>query len=464
MNSSNQKAIWWIRRDLRLRDNNAAVLAGAGGRKVIPLFVLDPLLLNTGATKRIQFMYSGLRSLDSDLRKQGGRLMVKAGDPEQVVPAVSQEFGSAPVFVEEDYSPYARRRDNAVGKLVHLTKAQGLTVQHPKNVLTNAGSPFRVYSRFRTRWLELLSTRLKANSEVPVSFLRLDKIQSEPLPDSDIGELDAGESSAGERLGQFIANGRGLWKYGDERDRVDSSTTSSLSPYIRFGMISAGSLVDTAGNLISKTTEPQHALSVQRWLDELIWREFFQSAIYHFPESNFQSLRPEFETIEWNEDSDDLEAWKLGQTGYPIVDAAMRQLESVGWIHNRLRMIVASFLVKHLLIDWRVGAQWFMKKLIDGDLAANTGGWQWIAGTGLDASPYFRIFNPVLQGKKFDPNGTYVRTWIPEFDSVPDNIVHSPWEWTGRVSGYPMPVVDHAFARKRAIAAYTSARDRFKAN
>jgi deoxyribodipyrimidine photo-lyase len=229
-------------------------------------------------------------------------------------------------------------------------------------------------------------------------------------------------------------------------------------------MISAGSLVDTAKNLLSRTTEPQHALSVQRWLDEMIWREFYQSAIYHFPESSFRSLRQEFEAIEWNEDGDELEAWKQGRTGYPIVDAAMRQLESVGWIHNRLRMIVASFLVKHLLIDWRVGAQWFMKKLIDGELAANTGGWQWIAGTGLDASPYFRIFNPILQGKKFDPNGTYVRTWIPELGSVPDNKVHSPWEWAGGVSGYPMPIVNHAFARGRAIAAYKGARDRFRAN
>ncbi len=455
--TGSEQSIWWIRRDLRLNDNTALAKAATGGRTVLPLFILDPRLTGLDAEKRLRFLYSGLHALDAELKKLGSRLFLRTGDPAQVLGSVASELGETKVYAEEDFTPFSRRRDADAMNSVQLELTGGLTVVHPAKVLNREGRPYRVFSQFKKRWEELageVSVR-----QTRTRFAAPDAIDSEPLPSLQGDGPDAGEAVAERMLDRFVSSS-GLENYASDRSRVDSTTTSGLSPFIRFGMISARQLVATAQAAAKGETET----SARSWLSEVIWREFFQSAIYHFPESTTRCLRPEFEGIEWRNNPDELAAWREGRTGYPVVDAAMRQLQAEGWIHNRLRMIVASFLVKDLLIDWRLGANWFMRQLIDGDTAANIGGWQWTAGTGLDAAPYFRVFNPVLQGRKFDPHGDYVRRWVPEVASVPDRFLHNPWDWPELQSAkidYPPPIVEHKAARQRALDAFNAAKSSY---
>ena len=465
LNSSN-RAIWWVRRDLRINNNRALEAASLGRRVVVPVFVLDPRLEGGECEKRTHFLNSGLESLNSDLRKLGSRLFVKSGDPSVILPELSRSL-DAPIFAEEDFTPYAKKRDRDVGFSADLNLVGGLTVFHPEEVLTDQGGPYKVYSRFRNKWQTLPRQVAIDCDPKSVNFAATDFMESDDLAKHDIS-FRGGEHQAIKLLNLFMSGDSALFSYGTDRSRVDGNTTSGLSPYINFGMVSSELLVEKASDLLTdQRLSASESASVRTWLSELIWREFYQSAIHHFPESINKSLRPEFEHIDWSESVDDLELWQQGSTGYPIVDAAMRQLSSQGWIHNRCRMIVASFLVKDLLIDWRQGALWFMKQLIDGDTAANIGGWQWTAGTGLDAAPYFRVFNPVLQGKKFDPNGEYVRKWIPELRGVADRYIHVPWESPSvtsnspSIDGYPFPVVDHRFARQRTLDAFGVARTKY---
>jgi deoxyribodipyrimidine photo-lyase len=264
------------------------------------------------------------------------------------------------------------------------------------------------------------------------------------------------------RLQSFVNDLR-IQQYANTRDRMDLPGTAQLSPYLRFGMVSARQAVVTAQSAIESAPNPSAAKGATTWLNELIWREFYVSILYHFPQVRGANFQQKFNAMPWENNKDQFLAWCKGRTGYPVVDAAMRQLVQTGWMHNRARMIVASFLVKHLLIDWRWGERFFMQHLVDGDPAANNGGWQWTAGCGTDAAPYFRIFNPILQGKKFDPHGKYVRRWLPELANVPLANLHTPWEMppliqqeVGCVIGrdYPRPIVEHSWARKRALAAY----------
>jgi deoxyribodipyrimidine photo-lyase len=278
-----------------------------------------------------------------------------------------------------------------------------------------------------------------------------------------------GESEAQRRLDSFVDPGDApIYRYAEGRNRLDQEGTSLLSPYLRFGMISARHAVVSAMTAIEAAPNPQGRKGAETWLSELIWREFYVHIHYHFPQVHGLSFRPVYDRIVWENDAEAFAAWCEGRTGYPVVDAAMRQLVESGWMHNRARMIVASFLVKDLLIDWRWGERFFMQHLVDGDPAANNGGWQWTAGTGTDAAPYFRIFNPVLQGKKHDPAGVYVRRWLPELARVPDKFAHEPWKMPPDVQhevgctigqDYPTPIVDHAWARERTLSAYRSAKE-----
>jgi len=339
---------------------------------------------------------------------------------------------------------------------------------HPADaVLKPDGTPYTVFTPFSRAWkaLPIPGTVLAAPGLLPA----LPQLGSLPIPDVSPGApFQPGEVEAQRRLQAFVGgDDPAIYRYGKGRDRLDLVGTSQLSPYLRFGMLSACQAAASALVAIEAAPDAQARSGAETWLTELIWREFYQSIQYHFPETERYSFRATLRDIDWDNDETAFAAWRQGQTGYPVVDAGMRQLAQTGWMHNRARMIVASFLVKDLLIDWRWGEHWFMQHLVDADPAANNGGWQWTAGTGTDAAPYFRIFHPVLQGRKHDPEGAYVRQWVPELAQVPGRYIHAPWEMPPEVQramgciigrDYPAPIVDHAWARERALAVYAQAR------
>ncbi|MBE2199086.1 MAG: deoxyribodipyrimidine photo-lyase [Anaerolinea sp.] len=462
-----QTAIWWIRRDLRLADNEALTAALRAAAQVVPLFILDPALLASDyvGAKRLAFLWAGLRQLDADLRQRGSYLVVRQGAPTAVLTHLLQETDASAIYAAEDFSLYARRRDTAVAQQLPLHLRPGVVVQHPDEVLKRDGRPYTVFTPFSKAWrsrplptpADLLSApqRIYTPADLPTLPIPVDPVLPTTLP------FVAGETAVRQQLTTFI-NTR-IAAYKNDRDFVAIDGTSSLSPYLRFGMVSARQAVVAALDAYRQATTEAARQGADTWLNELIWREFYVAILYHFPHGRRGSFRPEYDAILWRNDVEEFAAWRAGQTGYPIVDAAMRQLQQTGWMHNRARMIVASFLVKDLLIDWRWGEKWFMQQLVDGDPAANNGGWQWTAGTGTDAAPYFRIFNPVIQSQKFDPQGAYIRRWVPELARVTVEFIHAPWQmppWQQQRSGcvigqhYPRPMVDRKLARQRALDAY----------
>ena len=317
-------------------------------------------------------------------------------------------------------------------------------------------------------WKAIHKPEVWLPNPAPTQILSPKKIQSEPIPSTPVLpqglDINPGEAAGRERLAAFTTGvDPEIYRYAENRNRMDLDGTAAISPYLRFGMLSAREAVLAAFQAQQSAPDTQGRKSAETWLNELIWREFYISILYHFPDVLKHSFRPALRDIRWRNDNDEFAAWCQGRTGYPVVDAAMRQLVATGWMHNRARMIVASFLVKDLLIDWRWGERWFMQHLVDGDLAVNNGGWQWTAGTGTDAAPYFRIFNPILQGKKFDPQGRFIRKWIPELNPIPLKFIHTPWELPaedqkkiGCIIGkdYPVPIIEHSFARQRTLVAY----------
>lgn len=391
---------------------------------------------------------------------------MRSGDPLQVLSGLFAEVSAEAIFAEEDYSPYARTRDQKVSEHLPLHLTPGLTVHPPGSVVKSDGSPYTVFTPFSKAWMAQPwpGTPLPAPQEIPTPA----NVNSEGIPTesgSTNGILFApGEKEAHRRLAAFSESA--IYQYQEDRNRMDLPATSTLSPYLRFGMLSARQAAAAARKAQDQAVNEVFQRGAETWLNELIWREFYIAILYHFPFVRQTAFRPTFRKLPWINNKDDFAAWTQARTGYPLVDAAMRQLVNTGWMHNRARMISASFLVKDLLVDWRWGERWFMQHLIDGDPAANNGGWQWSAGTGTDAAPYFRIFNPVLQGRKFDPVGNYIRRWLPELADIPARFIHNPWEMPaemqvqlGCVIGrdYPAPVIDHAFARQRALDVYRKA-------
>jgi deoxyribodipyrimidine photo-lyase len=460
-------AIWWIRRDLRLTDNQALHAALAHAEHVIPLFILDPTLLASSyvGAKRLAFLCGGLRQLAADLDKRGSRLIVRYGRPQEQLAAVRAESGASAIFAEEDFSPYARRRDAAVAQHLPLHLTGGVTVHPPGEVLKPGGLPYTVFTPFSRAWKALPLPRwqavLPAPEQVSTPNLSSDPIPTEPSLPAD-SPFPPGETEAQRRL-RLFASGPAMAEYAENRNQLDLDGTSKLSPYLRLGMLSARQAATWAVEALDSAA----GKGAESWLNELIWREFYVSILYHFPRVRGTSFRPEYEPIPWKNDEKAFAAWTAGRTGYPVVDAAMRQLLEDGWMHNRARMVVASFLVKDLLIDWRWGERWFMQHLLDGDPAANNGGWQWTAGVGANAAPYFRVFNPVLQGQKFDPHGHYVRRWLPELAAVPDAYIHTPWKMSGQLQrqacciighDYSQPIIDHLWAKDRIQAVFAQAR------
>ncbi len=468
-------AIWWVRRDLRLTDNQALTAALAQAEQIVPVFIFDPDLLNSPyvGSKRLAFLQGGLRALDAELQDRGSRLIVRRDNPIEVLTELLSTSGADAIFAEEDFSPFARRRDKAVAQDLPLTLVGGQTVRPPSAVLKSDNSPYTVYTPYSKTWKSLSLPEKKDLHPAPTKIstpaeLASEAIPSEPpLPDS--VPFKPGEAEAQRRFNAFVEGDEAaIFRYADRRNRPDLDGTSQLSPYLRFGMLSVRQTVVKALEVHASAPGSAARKGVETWLNELIWREFYISILYHFPHVRQKNFRSDYDTISWNNDEANFAAWCKGLTGYPIVDAAMRQLAQSGWMHNRARMIVASFLVKDLLIDWRWGEKWFMQHLVDGDPAANNGGWQWSAGTGTDAAPYFRIFNPTLQGQKHDPNGNYGRRWLPELAGVPDKYIHEPHKMplneqkqAGCILGedYPEPIVDHSSARERTLNAYRRAKE-----
>ena len=477
-------ALHWFRRDLRLADNTALSAASRAADVVVPLFVLDDHLL-TGpdiGAPRLAFLLDSLHALARDLERAGSRLVLRRGRPEDELVAVARALGAHDVYTNDDYSPYGRRRDAAVGAAlerhgVALHGHKDLVLVEPAECSKDDGTPYTVFTPYARRWRAV-------EKSAPLPRPKLRRVPDELWQQTASAELprDAaalgvtltaeiepgGARQAEKRLAAFVEHH--LQAYKSRRDFPALEGTSHLSPHLKFGTISPRTVYAAAAQAIGSelaALDPQKPgraldpIAARRlveggtFLNELCWREFYQAILFHFPRVARGPFQKAFAGFTWPETSAQLvDAWRDGRTGFPIVDAAMRQLAATGWMHNRLRMVVAMFLTKTLLIDYRVGERIFMQRLTDGELAANNGGWQWSASTGTDAAPYFRIFNPLSQAKKFDPDGAFVRHWVPELRDVPEPLVHEPSREPLLLArtGYPAPCVDYVENRARALA------------
>ncbi len=464
-----RRIVHWFRNDLRLRDNTALAAAAGRAGALATLFVFDDrLLAGDGAgAPRLRFLLASLERLRADLAARDQLLVVRRGDPTQEVPAFAREVGADEIHWNADYGPYARRRDEAVRVAANrggiaVTEHKDRVVYAHDELRTTSGDAFRVYTPFRNAWWR----RWAEAPEWPAGPLRLPPpmagIASGSMPTaSALGAADdetelptAGEAAALRRLDAFLDGPVG--RYAELRDRPDLDATSRLSPYLRLGALSPR--VCFARALDAEREMPRARPGIRKWLDELIWREFYVAILASHPRVVTRNFRPEFDALRWEDDEAGFRAWCEGRTGYPFVDAGMRQLAQTGWMHNRARMVVASFLTKDLGIDWRRGERFFQARLVDGDLASNNGGWQWAASTGTDAQPWFRIFHPVTQGERFDPGGAYVRRFVPELADVPDRFVQKPWEAPAPPRDYPAPIVDHAERRAGTLRRFEAIR------
>ena len=450
-------SIWWVRFDLRLEDNPALSAATKESEVVIPVFVFDSESETSKSKLRNNFLIGALIDLDLRLKRVRSKLLITQGDPSYELTKIIGRQSSIPVFANAGYSKQSKKVETLVAKHTQLRLFSGQVSVDPYEISKKNGEPFKVYSAFRRKWEKVYRQKIFNTDYRRLGF----KSGIESSYDLHSGKNSLAPCStrahALRTLRAFTERNGRINRYSDLRDRVDRHTTSGMSETISLGLIGPNELFEVANSLRHSSAENRNLGSVNNWRNQLIWREFFKHSLNHFPESANKSLNPNLTHIDWINHKEDIEAWYEGETGYPIVDAAMRQLSEDGWIHNRLRMIVASFLVKDLLVDWRIGANWFHDKLIDYDSALNSGNWQWVAGTGFDASPFFRVFNPVLQGRKFDPEGNYVRRWIPEIKKLPSRVIHSPWELPHPPKNYPSPIIDHAWARKRVLSVYADA-------
>ena len=474
------RTIAWLRRDLRLDDNVALAEAARRSGAVCVAFVLDPVLLRSDriGAPIVQTFFSALAALRALLRERGSDLALLEGDFATELSDLAKRTGAQAVFFNEDYDPAAIVRDRTV--TAALT-ARGLDVvactDHvyfaAERIRNDSGEPYKVFTPFRKRWrqlrdrqpqapvasAELLAGRLLPRASVGAS-------RDVPAPEafghaSSAAYPACSESVARELLERFLSPGGAAERYARDRDLPALDGTSRLSPQLRAGTVG----IRTCFELAFEAAQRPSGANIEKWIDELIWREFYQTILKSFPHVAQGPFLEAASAIVWNDDREGFERWCNGSTGYPIVDAAMRQLNQTGWMHNRLRMIVASFLTKDLLVHWQLGERYFEQRLADADLAQNNGGWQWASSTGTDAAPYFRVFNPVLQSKKFDASGAFIREMVPELRNVPEEYVHAPWEMPPIVQAtsgcrigadYPAPIVDHFAARDRALAAYAA--------
>ncbi len=444
-------SVLWLRRDLRLSDAPALLSAAEQG-EVLPLFVLDDVLLRPAGAARRAFLFRCLRELSL---RTGGALRVVSGRPEDVVPAVVRQSGAAGVHVSTDAGPYGRQRDGAVGQAlgdVPLSAVGSPYAVTPGTLLKSDGSPYRVYTPFFRSWQER-GVRRPATSATGVRWTDGGVPGGAVPPDPVLGAVElpeAGEQAALERWRAFGAHD--LADYHVLRNRPGDDRTSGLSVYLKYGCVHPRTLLAGLGA----------GPGPDAYRREIAFRDFYADVLWHAPQTARTEVQRDLADLSYDsgpEAERRWDAWVQGTTGFPIVDAGMRQLEAVAWMHNRMRMVTASFLTKDLHLHWRRGAAHFMSQLRDGDLASNQHGWQWVAGTGTDPSPYFRVFNPVKQGRNHDPEGDYVRRWVPELRGVPGAAVHEPWLLPGGLpEGYPERIVDHAAERTVALERYADAR------
>ncbi|MCX5978822.1 MAG: deoxyribodipyrimidine photo-lyase [Chloroflexi bacterium] len=480
--------ILWFRRDLRLADHPALVAAVAAakerGAPLLPIFVWEPGLITgkLSSANRTWFLRESVTELATSLRAIGSDLIELQGPAATALPLMMSELraaggtGDIDLFMTRDHTPFARERDHAVADLltplgVQLHAKRGLVVVEPEELLTGGGTPYGVYTPYFRRWLEQVdaSAPLPTPKKLPplptptpTSTVDRTLLDAHALPTAQIDQLPA----PGERAARKYADAwqKSINKYADRRNALaDNAGTSRLSAALHIGLLSARELV--ARQLPLPPMQEGERSGERLWVSQIAWRDFYTQVLWHAPHAASSAWRPSYDAIQWSDDQRLLEAWKSGTTGYPVVDAGMRQLAATGFMHNRARMITASFLTKDLLIDWREGEAHFLRHLVDGDIAANNGGWQWCAGSGTDAQPYFRIFNPVTQAGNFDPDGEYVRRWVPELAALQTPAIHAPWAHPKALDAagirlgeqYPEPIVDHAEARQRTLAAYSAA-------
>jgi deoxyribodipyrimidine photo-lyase len=424
----NKITFFWFRRDLRLEDNIALYYALKSDNVVLPVFIFDEEILDKlpKDDARVSFIYSALQEVDNQLKKIGSSLLIKKGNPIEVWNALASEFNISRVYTNKDYEPYAIKRDAEVSAFLRLNDIdffnyKDQVIFEENEVVKNDGLPYTVYTPYKNKWLQRFNSKIDIK-EYLINFSTFYKVRLEFPSLKSIGFKESSIKVKPYNLSN-------LDNYDEIRDFPFQDKTSYLSPYLRFGLVSIRKVVTIA--LKTNAT----------FLSELIWREFFMQILFHFPKVVTHNFKRKYDTIPWRNNEAEFNKWCKGETGYPMVDAGMRQLNTTGYMHNRVRMITAGFLCKHLLIDWRWGEGYFAEKLLDYELAANNGNWQWASGTGCDAAPYFRVFNPTTQLQKFDKDLIYSRKWIEGFDELT----------------YPQPMVDHKFARERAIATYKKA-------
>lgn len=425
-----EHVIFWHRRDLRIHDNAGLYKALKNNEKVVPIFIFDQTILHKLESNdtRVLFIYSEIKKLKEEYQSHGSDLLVYFGDPTKIIPELTQELNCSKVYTNRDYEPYAIKRDKSIyEKLVkhdiEFIGSKDHVIFEKNEVVKNDGTPYLVFTPYSRKWKDLFAMEYKSCYD---SLNHLNHLFS-PESNQTLIELHEMEFEDIEidQPSKDVSNST-IKSYQKNRNFPSKNGTSRLGIHLRFGTISIRELVNKSKSL-SET-----------FINELIWRDFYQMIIFHFPHSAEDSFRKEYDLIEWENDMTNFELWCEGKTGYPIVDAGMRELNCTGYMHNRVRMIVASFLTKHLLIDWRLGEGYFAGKLLDYELASNVGGWQWAAGSGCDAAPYFRIFNPTTQQQKFDSSFEYIKKWVPDFGT----------------ENYPSPIVEHKFARERALHRY----------
>ncbi len=477
MSANSSSVIVWFRDDLRLADNAALAAATANGQALVACYVLDEAVPDEQARGGAArwWLHHSLAALARELEARGGCLILRRGPVKSVIANLVAETGATDVHTTASPEPYAADLEQSLRKAL---EDQGVTLHTHRGALlfprealrTKGGQPFKVFTPF---WKACLQLPDPGEPIAAPKRLRsfAGELASEPLESWGLlprqpnwaeafdDRWEPGESGAHARLERFLEDA--LETYPEQRDRPDLDGTSGLSPHLRFGELSPRQVWHVVRSTMA--ARPSARAGGDAYLRQIGWREFSYSLLSNWPTLPREPFRPEFADFPWRFDPKLLERWQQGLTGYPLVDAGMRQLWHTGWMHNRVRMVVASFLVKHLLIPWQHGAAWFWDTLVDADLANNSASWQWVAGSGTDASPYFRIFNPIIQGKKFDPEGNYIRRWVPELGDLPPHAIHEPWsvpaqtlDQTGVRLGrdYPRPIVDHGAARARALAAY----------